>query len=108
MGVAYGTVSDKQYRHAVRAREIFLVGWIREFVQIGDEEAAAQAERDMLTKAMLFTDAVDWIWINKRWQRRRQPREQNHAVCARFACNQTEPKGLVAYSTVSKRIDPKP
>jgi hypothetical protein len=57
---------------------------------------------------MLFTDAVDWIWINKRWQRRRQPRAQNHAVCARFACNQMEPKGLTAHSNVSKRIDPKP
>jgi len=45
---------------------------MREFVQIGDEEATAQVVCDLLTKAMLFTDAVDWIWINRRWNPRPQ------------------------------------
>jgi len=67
--------SDSQYRYAVRAREMFLVERIREFVRTGDEEAAAQAVWDLLTKAMLFTDALDWILINRRWHRRRCPQE---------------------------------
>jgi len=61
--------SASQYRYAVRAREMFLVGRIRELVKIGDEDAAAQAVCDLLAKAMLFTDAPDWIWINKRRNR---------------------------------------
>lgn len=67
--------SDSQYRYAVRAREMFLVERIREFVKAGDEEAAAQVVWDLLTKAMQFTDALGWILINRRWHRRRCPQE---------------------------------
>lgn len=59
--------SEKQFRYGELSRQRFLVRRMRQIDKICDGETAANLVCDLLMRASLITDAVTWIWINKRY-----------------------------------------